>query len=175
VLIPLVERRFSSAPGGVIVLEGAFDIGLLQEAANIVMLAGPILVRLGALDSAERRAEQVVHESERLRMMVDSLPDPVVITNASNDIITKNARAQHLFFLDEDGSAGRRRAVELNNLLFSSFLSRALIGGTSAGGARELNLVDPDEGKRPALRGADPPVRRASRPVRTPCSRCCGT
>jgi PAS domain S-box-containing protein len=36
--------------------------------------------------------------------------------------------------------------VEVNNLLFSLFLSRATIAGTSSGGPRELNLVDPDEG-----------------------------
>ena len=34
----------------------------------------------------------------------------------------------------------------MNNLLFSSFLSRATIAGTPTGGPRELNLVDPDEG-----------------------------
>jgi PAS domain S-box-containing protein len=78
--------------------------------------------------------------------MVDSLPDPVVITDASNDIIVQNKRAEHLLFITEDDSPGRRRAVEVNNLLFSSFLSRATIAGTAIGGARELNLVDPDEG-----------------------------
>jgi PAS domain S-box-containing protein len=78
--------------------------------------------------------------------MVDSLPDPVIITDASNDIIVQNKRAEHLLSLTDGISAGRRRAVELNNLLFSSFLSRAVISGTPSGGARELNLVDPDEG-----------------------------
>jgi PAS domain S-box-containing protein len=145
-LVPLDARRFSSAPGGVLVLEGALRVAAIQELASTVMLAGPVLVRLGELDDTQQRAEKVEQERDRLRMMIDSLPDPVVITSASNDILTRNARAEHLFFLDEDGSAGRRRAVELNNLLFSSFLSRALIGGASVGGARELNLVDPDEG-----------------------------
>src|SRR5581483_10899654 len=41
---------------------------------------------------------------------------------------------------------GRRRAVEMNNLLFSSFLSRTMIAGTPTSGPRELNLVDHDEG-----------------------------
>lgn len=145
-LMPLTERGFSSAPGGVIVVEGSLALGVLQEAASLVMLAGPVLARLEQLDTLQRRSGEMVHQGEQLRLMVDSLPDPVVITNAANDIVTKNARAERLFFIDEGGSAGRRRAVELNNLLFSSFLSRALIGGTSAGGARELNLVDPDEG-----------------------------
>ena len=145
-LLPLHQRGFSSAPGGVLVLEGTLDHATIQELASLAMLAGPLLVRLAELDDAQHRAETVEQERDRLRMMIDSLPDPVVITSASNDIMTRNARAEHLFFLDEDGSAGRRRAVELNNLLFSSFLSRALIGGASIGGARELNLVDPDEG-----------------------------
>jgi PAS domain S-box-containing protein len=78
--------------------------------------------------------------------MVDSLPDPVVITDASNDIVAQNKRAERLLFVTDDDSAGRRRAVALNTLLFSSFLSRATMGGTPSSGARELNLVDPDEG-----------------------------
>ena len=58
----------------------------------------------------------------------------------------QNKRAEHLLFVTEDDSPGRRRAVEVNNLLFSSFLSRATISGSPSSGARELNLVDPDEG-----------------------------
>src|SRR6185312_12541208 len=54
--------------------------------------------------------------------------------------------AEHLLFVNDGDSPGRRRAVEVNNLLFSSFLSRATIAGTPTGGPRELNLVDPDEG-----------------------------
>ena len=34
----------------------------------------------------------------------------------------------------------------MNNLLFTSFLSRSAIAGGASSGARELNLVDPDEG-----------------------------
>ena len=54
--------------------------------------------------------------------MVDSLPDPVVITNAANDIIAQNHRAERLLHARDDDSPGRRRAIELNNLLFTSFL-----------------------------------------------------
>ena len=46
----------------------------------------------------------------------------------------------------EDDSPGRRRAIELNNLLFTSFLAKAVMTGGQSGGPRELNLVDPDEG-----------------------------
>jgi PAS domain S-box-containing protein len=145
-LVHLENRRFSSAPGGLVVVDTVVDDSLLQEIASIVMFAGPVLFRVAAHLEAERGYERVSQERGRFRQMVDSLPDPVVITDASNDIVLQNKRAEHLLFVTEDDSLGRRRAVELNNLLFSSFLSRATIGGTPSGGARELNLVDPDEG-----------------------------
>src|ERR1051326_7843970 len=145
-LVPLENRRFSSAPGGGVILDSVADPAALQEVASLVMYAGPVLFRVAAHLDAERGLDHASQERSQYRHMVDSLPDPVVITDASNDIVVQNKRAEHLLSVNEDDSAGRRRAVELNNLLFSSFLSRALIAGTPTGGARELNLVDPDEG-----------------------------
>jgi PAS domain S-box-containing protein len=145
-LVPLENRRFSSAPGGVVIVDAVVEQGMLQEIAAVVMYAGPVLFRVAAHLEAERGLDHASRERSRYRHMVDSLPDPVVITDATNDIVVQNKRAEHLLSVNDDDSAGRRRAVELNNLLLSSFLSRALIAGTPTGGARELNLVDPDEG-----------------------------
>ncbi|MGE5101034.1 MAG: PAS domain-containing sensor histidine kinase [Deltaproteobacteria bacterium] len=145
-LVPLEHRGFSSAPGGVVVVDTVIDQRALQEIASVVMYAGPVLFRVAAHLDAERGLDHASQERSQYRHMVDSLPDPVVITDASNDIVVQNKRAEHLLSANEDDSTGRRRAVELNNLLFSSFLSRAVIAGTPTGGARELNLVDPDEG-----------------------------
>jgi PAS domain S-box-containing protein len=142
----LENRRFSSAPGGVLVVDRLLSDDLLQEIASVVMFAGPVLFRVAAHLESERALDRTSQDRSRYQQMVDSLPDPVVITDASNDIVVHNKRAEHLLFVTEDDSAGRRRAVELNNLLFSSFLSRATIGGSAIGDARELNLVDPDEG-----------------------------
>jgi len=69
-----------------------------------------------------------------------------VITNATNDIIAQNSRAERLLNGKEGDSSGRRRAIELNNLLFTSFLAKAVMMGSPTSGPRELNLVDPDEG-----------------------------
>ncbi|MDB4874604.1 MAG: sensor protein [Gemmatimonadetes bacterium] len=145
-LVTLEERRFSSAPGGVVIVDTVVPDAVLQEVASVVMFAGPVLFRVAAHLDAERGYDRVTQERSRFQQMVDSLPDPVVITDASNDVVVQNKRAEHLLFITEDDSPGRRRAVEVNNLLFSSFLSRATIAGTPSGGARELNLVDPDEG-----------------------------
>ena len=145
-LVPLVQRGFSTAPGGVIVVDKVLDDQIVQEIAAIVMFAGPVLFRVAAHQDAERGFDRVTQERSRFQQMVDSLPDPVVITDATNDIVVQNKRAEHLLFVSDEDSPGRRRAVELNNLLFSSFLSRATIAGTPTSGPRELNLVDPDEG-----------------------------
>jgi PAS domain S-box-containing protein len=146
-LVSLENRRFSSAPGGVVVVDRRLDDHLVQDLASIVMFAGPVLFRVAAHRDAEYGLECANHDRNRLQQMVNSLPDPVIITDASNDIIVQNKRAEHLLFVTDDDSSGRRRAVELNNLLFSSYLSRTTIAGRAIqGGPRELNLVDPDEG-----------------------------
>jgi PAS domain S-box-containing protein len=110
------------------------------------MLAGPIIARLATLQESRDSIDRLSQQRDRLTLMVDSLPDPVVITNATNDIIAQNSRAERLLNVKEGDSSGRRRAIELNNLLFTSFLAKAVMTGGQSGGPRELNLVDPDEG-----------------------------
>jgi len=147
-LVPLHERGFNAAPGGVVLLEGARDDESVRDLADITMMAGSILARIAALESWKDQGDRLSRERDRLTLMVDSLPDAVVITNAANDIIAQNKRSEHLLAVAESDSPGRRRAVEMNNLLFTSFLSRAAMVGSGGKGseARELNLVDPDEG-----------------------------
>ena len=148
-LVPIAERGFNSAPGGVVLLAGALDDAATRDLASITLLAGSILARIAALDTGNEQTDKLTRDRDRLTLMVDSLPDAVVITNAANDIIAQNRRALHLLAPGEDDSPGRRRAVEMNNLLFTSFLSRAAMGGSAAirgSEGRELNLVDPDEG-----------------------------
>jgi PAS domain S-box-containing protein len=141
-----LERRLGTAPAGVIVVEGPVSGEALDEALDVVAFASPVIARLASLEQARERAESLAQQRERLTLMVDSLPDPVVITNAVNDIVAQNHRAKRLLRSRDDDSPGRRRALELNNLLFTSFLSKAAMSGGTSAGARELNLVDPDEG-----------------------------
>jgi PAS domain S-box-containing protein len=145
-LLPPLERRLGSAPAGLIVVEGPVSDAAISEALDVVALASPLIARLAALEHLRDRAESLAQQRERLTLMVDSLPDPVVITNAVNDIVAQNHRAGRLLRSRDDDSPGRRRALELNNLLFTSFLSKAAMSGGAAAGPRELNLVDPDEG-----------------------------
>src|SRR5688572_19360351 len=60
-------------------------------------------------------------------------------------IIIANARAEALLATDDDQSEGRRRAVALNNMLFSAALTRHAIEGAEAP-RHEVPLVDPVDG-----------------------------
>jgi hypothetical protein len=56
-----------------------------------------------------------------------------------------NIHAEHLFVANPDDSSGKRRTIQMNNVLLSASLSRFIVDqGTSLG--RELTLVDPIEG-----------------------------
>ena len=106
---------------------------------------GGLLERFAELDRLREGREQVEQQRDLLTTIVNALPDPVLITDAENNILLENRRAEALFTTAEGDSDGRRRAVEINNLLFSSFLTRSSIAGADEN-SRELNLVDPTEG-----------------------------
>jgi PAS domain S-box-containing protein len=117
--------------------------GVLDQLPAIGAALGRIY-ELQQVRSGQRQSEQ---QRDLLTALVNALPDPVLITDVENTILLENRRAETLFTAGEEDSEGRRRAIEINNLLFSSFLTRSTIGGpVPDGNSRELNLVDPTEG-----------------------------
>jgi signal transduction histidine kinase len=100
------------------------------------------LRRMHAALEAEARGQR---ERELLLNVVNSVPDPILLTDTEGRILISNARAEALFASKEGESEGRRRAVGLNNMLFSAALSRAALDDPGAA-RRELLLVDPTEG-----------------------------
>ena len=140
------RRKLGHAPGGVVLIEASVDDDTLGAVMNAASLAGPVLARMAAVEEFRLSTGRLDQQREMLTAIVNSLPDPIVIINASHDIVVQNSRAEHLLSVGDKDSEGRRRAVEINNLLFTSHLSKAAMGSKESAGARELNLVDPDEG-----------------------------
>jgi PAS domain S-box-containing protein len=140
------RRRIGHAPGGVALLEASLDDDTLAALMHAASLAGPVLARLAAVEEFRLSSGRLGQQREMLTTIMNSLPDPIVIINAERDIVAQNKRAEHLLFTSDKDSEGRRRAVEINNLLFTSHLSKAAMGSKESAGSRELNLVDPDEG-----------------------------
>jgi len=108
--------------------------------------------RIGSILSNTANAERLnssVRKLQRERQWVESImksvADPIVLTNMDNEILLQNRRAEELFSDRRDASEGKRRALEMNDLLFSAYLSSAAVASEEVVG-RDLILVDPIEG-----------------------------
>ena len=123
------RRRVGLSPFAVAVLESSADSDTVEALATTASVAGPIVAHLYTFGEQRRYAEQLDRQTSLLTAIINSLPDPIVITDATNDIVVQNQRAEQLFGDAADDSEGRRRAVEINNLLFTSFLSKAVMAG----------------------------------------------
>jgi signal transduction histidine kinase len=95
------------------------------------------LTRIQYITEAERRVR-------RDRMLLDRVQDPIVLTDPEGRMLVANARAQALLGSVDEGSEGRRRAVALNNMLFSAALAQGTLRDPGRG--QELLLVDPVDG-----------------------------
>ncbi len=90
----------------------------------------------------ERRLRR---ERDLLQSVLDRATDPIMLTDAEGRLVIANQRAERLFATREDESEGRRRAVAINNMLFSSALGRSAVEPMTSA-PREIALVDPTEG-----------------------------
>jgi len=85
-------------------------------------------------------------EKEWLWWMINGVGDAVLVTDSNNDILLQNRRAELLFRASDEDSAGKRRAVWMNNFLFTAALSTWNLERVEATTGREVTLVDPIEG-----------------------------
>src|SRR5882672_4951301 len=85
-------------------------------------------------------------EKEWLWWMINGVGDAVLVTDSNNDILLQNRRAELLFRASDEDSAGKRRAVWMNNFLFTAALSTWNLERVGATTGREVTLVDPIEG-----------------------------
>ena len=132
-------------PLGAVLLEGNSVDDRTRDLLALLRRIGPAIGRVAQVEELSAQRFRDARQRDLLTTIVNALPDPVLLTNASNDIVLANRRAEQLFSPLQDDSEGRRRAIQVNNLLFSSFLTQTLIGSGRAA-ARELNLVDTQEG-----------------------------
>jgi signal transduction histidine kinase len=106
---------------------------LLAKQAARLLTAGPLAdVRFG-------------QERMLLYSIINAVTDPILLTDTEGKLIIANTHAEKLFAAPEDASEGWRRAVGLNNMLFSAALSTSAVTNTALA-RRELLLVDPLEG-----------------------------
>ena len=138
----------SDGPRAVVLLarkDGVRDIDL-DRLVPFARQASAALMREQDVQVLRRASESHAVEKEWLWWMVNSVADPVLVTDPQNDILHLNRRAENLFRSSDEDSAGKRRAIWMNNFLFTAALSAWNLDTASRATNREVTLVDPVEG-----------------------------
>ena len=109
-------------------------------------LAGLLSKQVARLMSRDTLAEtRFGQERMLLYSIINAVTDPILLTDTEGKLIIANSHAEKLFAAPEDAGEGWRRAVSLNNMLFSAALSTSAVAESELA-RRELLLVDPLEG-----------------------------
>jgi signal transduction histidine kinase len=117
----------------------------LKTLRTIVDRANRYLSRLFKVEHYYNRMRDMDVTISRMGTVMQSMADPVILTDNQHRVIIQNKAAERFFRVPEGVSEGGRRAVELNNLLFSAALSSMMVSGSDA--SRDLTLVDVMEGE----------------------------
>jgi len=85
-------------------------------------------------------------ERDRLNLIIDSVADPIIVTDPMGETVLMNAPAEDLFTVFQPAFDSAERSVQANDAHFSSFISGLLLGETGPGEIRrgEISLVNPN-------------------------------
>jgi signal transduction histidine kinase len=95
-----------------------------------------------------RVVQSEVHaERHRLDLIIDTVADPILVTNAAGEVVLMNTPAEKLFSVPHGGTMAAQRYVRANDAHFSSFVSNLLFAGNMIRYRGEVGLVDPTTGR----------------------------
>ncbi|HEX7960054.1 MAG TPA: PAS domain S-box protein, partial [Terriglobales bacterium] len=118
----------------------------LVRLGNLINLANRYLSRLFKVEHYYNSMTDMEMNISQLQTVMQSMTDPVILTDSHYRVIVQNTAAERFFRVPESNvSEGFVRAVELNTLLFSAALSSMTVSGEEQ--SRDLTLVDAYEGE----------------------------
>ena len=128
----------------VVELKRATSEADVAELRALIELANRYLSRLFKVEHYQNRMRDMETTITQMQTVMESMTDPVILTDPQHRVITQNKAAARYFRVPGEVSEGRVRAVELNNLLFSAALSSMVVSGNDS--SRDMTLVDAIEG-----------------------------
>ena len=133
---------------------GVLYVGVNRDGVDpdSLMLLKRFAERIGIVASLATQQERLVstvtklqRERQWIESIMKSVADPIVLTDLDNEILLQNRRAEELFSGSANAGEGKRRALKMNDLLFSAYLSSATVSSSEVI-QRDITLVDPIEG-----------------------------
>jgi signal transduction histidine kinase len=117
----------------------------LRQFRSLADRANRHLSRLFKVEHYYNRMRDMETTISRMTTVMESMADPVILTDNQHRVIIQNRAAERFFRVPEGISEGGKRAVEFNNLLFSAALSSMVVSASDS--SRDLTLVDVMEGE----------------------------
>jgi signal transduction histidine kinase/PAS domain-containing protein len=121
---------------------GSGVVSILRNVSDLRRASEEIEENYRKLRVAEVQARA---ESDRLNLIIDSVADPIVVTDAAGATSLMNAPAERLFTIPALASPAEQRWVQANDAHFSSFIAGMLVSADQRRGG-EIALVDPKTG-----------------------------
>lgn len=118
------------------------SLNLLKRFADRVGVIASLAIHQEKLVSTVTKLQR---ERQWIESIMKSVADPIVLTDLDNEILLQNRRAEELFSGSANAGEGKRRALKMNDLLFSAYLSSATVSSSEVV-QRDITLVDPIEG-----------------------------
>src|SRR5262249_44141303 len=121
--------------------EGTCVVSILRNVTDLRAATEQIEENYRRLKLAEA---DVRAERDRLDLIIDSVADPILVTDPSGKILLMNSPAERLFTAPaSDETAEAERTVRSNDAHFSSFVSNLFLTGTGLRLRGEISLTDP--------------------------------
>src|SRR5436189_1052041 len=123
--------------------QGSGVVSILRNVTDLRRASEEIEENYRKMRIAEVQARA---ESDRLNLIIDSVADPIVVTDAAGATSLMNEPAERLFTIPTRASALEQRWVQTNDAHFSSFIAGMLVSADQRR-VGEIGLVDPKTGE----------------------------
>ena len=124
--------------------EGTGIVSILRNITDLRQATRQIDENYAKLRAAEG---EVRDERDRLNLVIDSVADPIIVTDQEGEISLMNNPAERLFTMVPGPGEDAQRIVRANDAHFTSFISGLLSTGWETTRRGEIALVDPNTGK----------------------------
>jgi signal transduction histidine kinase len=124
--------------------QGTYVVSVLRNVTDLARAKEEIEESYRTLRIAQA---EVRDERHRLDLIIDSVADPILVTDEAGDIVLMNTPAERLFTAPHDWPEAAQRRVRANGAHLTSFVSNLLATSGEQRHRGEISLVDPLTGR----------------------------
>jgi len=141
-----LDRAWSQPTDAAAIIEGAKKEGelVIYGTTDLRQATRQIDENYAKLRAAEA---EIRAERDRLNLVIDSVADPIIVTDQEGEISLMNNPAERLFTMPVGSGEDAQRIVRANDAHFTSFVSGLLSTGWETTRRGEIALIDPSTGK----------------------------